>query len=536
MREGQEVDVAITDVGMDETLRVRPGERLAVDGVVVDGSGSVDESMLTGEPMPVEKQVGDEVLGGTINTAGSFLYRARRIGRDTVLSRIVAEVRRAQGAKPPIGRLVDKVARVFVPVVLVISLVTLVLWYAIDPEPRVSYALVAAISVLVIACPCALGLATPISIMIGIGKAAEHGILIRSGEALQSTRRLSTVVLDKTGTVTEGRPKVVAIEGVVGWDDERLLGCAASRLEAGSQHPLARAIIDAATTRGLARQRVTDFEQQTGAGVCGNVEGRWIRLGNERLMRQAGADISALQGFAARMAAEAITAVYMTVDGRGVGLIGVADPIREDTRAAIGRLHGQGLKVVMLTGDHRQTAEAVAEAVGIDETYTELRPEEKAAKIRELQARGEIAAMVGDGINDAPALAQANVGYAIGSGTDIAMESADATLMGSSVHGTADAILISRATVRNIWQNLFGAFLYNTLSIPIAAGALYPLFGVLLNPMIAGAAMALSSVTVVSNANRLRRLDVAGPGQPRWVDQRRMRSAAYPYGAAHSKL
>jgi Cu+-exporting ATPase len=505
VRSGAEVDIPISEVGLDETLRVRPGERLAVDGVLIDGAGTVDESMLTGEPMPVAKQAGDEVIGGTINIKGSFLFLAKRIGRDTVLSRIIAEVRRAQANKPPIGRLVDKVASVFVPVVLVISVITFAVWYTVGPDPRLSYALVAAITVLVIACPCALGLATPISIMVGVGKAAEHGILIRSGEALQVARKLTTVVLDKTGTVTEGRPRVAEVHALNGWEEDNMLVLVAS-LESGSEHPLGQALVDATEARGLTLQAVTGFEHQTGSGVRGRVAGQSVLIGNARWLQQAGVDMTPFQPGAARMATLAATMVYVAVAGEAAGLLAIADPIRADAEASVARFHAQGLKVVMLTGDHPVTANAVAKQTGIDEVFAELLPQDKADKVRALQARGEVVAMVGDGINDAPALAAADVGYAIGSGTDVALESADATLMRNSLHGVADAIHISRATVRNIWQNLFGAFLYNSLSIPIAAGVLYPVMGLLLNPMIAGAAMALSSVTVVSNANRLRHL------------------------------
>jgi P-type Cu+ transporter len=503
VRDGRELDVPIGEVGLDETLRVRPGERIPVDGVVIEGGSAVDESMLTGEPLPVEKHPGDEVVGGTINVAGSFLYQARRIGKDTVLAQIIELVRKAQASKPAIGRLVDRVSAVFVPVVLIVAVLTLLAWINFGPEPVLTYALVTTVTVLIIACPCALGLATPMSIMVGVGKAAEHGILIRNGEALQQSGRLTAVVLDKTGTVTEGRPSVTALVPAPGVDDTRLLMLAAS-VERGSEHPLAAAIVQAAEARGAELRATEDFAAIAGHGVRARVDGAEVLLGNERLMREHGVDLGGLLGKAAELAEEAQTPMFLAADGRAAGIVAVADPVKPDSRAAIARLHAIGLKVVMITGDNRATAEAVARQVGVDEVFAEVLPQDKAERVAELQARGEVVAMVGDGINDAPALARADVGFAIGTGTDVAIESGDITLMRGSLHGVADAIAVSRATVRNIKQNLFGAFVYNTLSIPVAAGVLYPLLGVLLNPMIAGAAMAMSSVTVVSNANRLR--------------------------------
>ncbi len=503
VREGRELDVPIEEVGLDETIRVRPGERIPVDGVILEGRSSVDESMLTGEPMPVEKGPGDEVIGGTINVSGTFLYQAKRIGRDTVLAQIIEMVRRAQATKPPIGRLVDKVASVFVPVVLIVAVVTFLAWFNLGGEERLSYAVVTSVTVLVIACPCALGLATPISIMVGVGKAAEHGILIRNGEALQRACELTAVVLDKTGTVTEGRPSVTELVPAAGCTEEELLRLAAG-VERGSEHPLAHAILEAAAGRGIEVPPPEGFEAIAGHGVRARVEGRTVLFGNRRLMEREGVDVSALEARAAELAARARTAMYLAADGRAMGLVAVADRIKPDAAAAIRRMHARGLRVVMLTGDQRATAEAVAREVGVDEVIAEVLPQDKAAKVAELQARGEVVAMVGDGINDAPALAQADVGFAIGTGTDVAIESADVTLMRGSLHGVADAIEISRATLRNIKQNLFGAFVYNTLGIPVAAGVLYPFTGMLLNPILAGAAMAMSSVTVVTNANRLR--------------------------------
>jgi len=503
VRDGKECDIPIEEVGLSETVRVRPGEKIPVDGVILDGHSNVDESMLTGEPLPVSKQPGDAVTGGTLNTSGTFLFRATRIGEDTVLARIIEMVRRAQNSKPAIGRLADKISAVFVPSVLIIAVVTFLVWFNIGPVPVIGFALVATMTVLVIACPCALGLATPISIIVGVGKAAESGILIRNGEALQQASRLTTVVLDKTGTVTEGHPAVVGVIPVAGWTEEAVLRMAAS-IEAGSEHPLAQAVVQAAKARHLDLVSASGFDAVAGFGVRAQVEGKSVLLGNPRLMERTGVDIAALSNQAHTAALLGQTPIYLAVDGQAAGIVAIADPIKSDSQAAIARLHALGLKVVMLTGDNAATAQTVAGQVGIDEVLAEVLPADKAAKVTALQDRGEIVGMVGDGINDAPALAQANVGFAIGTGTDVAIESADVALMRGSLHGVADAIAISAATVRNIKQNLFGAFIYNTLGIPIAAGALYPLFGLLLNPMIAGAAMAMSSVTVVSNANRLR--------------------------------
>ncbi|MCR4331393.1 MAG: heavy metal translocating P-type ATPase [Sulfuricaulis sp.] len=503
IRDGKELDIPISEVGLDETIRVRPGEKIPVDGVIIEGHSSVDESMLTGEPMPVEKKTGDEVVGATFNKSGSFLFQAKHIGADTALARIIEMVRRAQSSKPAIGRLADKISAVFVPSVLIIAVLTFLAWFNLGPEPRLSFSLVATMTVLIIACPCALGLATPISIMVGVGKAAEYGILIRNGEALQQAGRLTTIVLDKTGTVTEGRPTVTALVPATGWDETKLLTVAAS-IETGSEHPLAEAIVSAARAKGIKLSAVSGFEAITGHGVSATIEGKRILFGNARLMAKHRIDLGNLPQRAEQLAAQAQTPMFLAVGDTAAGIVAVADPVKPDSKAAIVRLHAIGLKVVMITGDNRATAEAVAREVGVDEVMAEVLPGDKAEKASELQARGEIVGMVGDGINDAPALAQADVGYAIGTGTDVAIESADVTLMRGSLHGVADAIAISRATVRNIKQNLFGAFIYNVLGIPIAAGALYPFTGLLLNPIIAGAAMAMSSVTVVSNANRLR--------------------------------
>lgn len=525
VRDGREIDIPIGEVGLQETLRVRPGEKIAVDGIIIDGHSTVDESMLTGEPLPAAKKAGDEVVGGTLNKSGTFLFQAKRIGKDTALAHIIEMVRQAQNSKPAIGRLADRVSSVFVPSVLIVAVVTFLVWFNLGPSPVLSYALVATMTVLIIACPCALGLATPISIMVGVGKAAEYGILIRKGDALQQAGRLTTVVLDKTGTVTAGRPAVASLLPAPGWDETRLLQLAAS-LEAGSEHPLAEALIEAAAARGIVLLGLTGFEAIPGKGVRallpggvqqiqaaaglrqvqtpGGAGGHQVLLGNEGLMRGNGIDLGSLGRDAATMAARAETPMYLALDGTIAGIVSVSDPVKPDSRDAISRLHAAGLRVVMLTGDNRVTAQAVAGQVGIDEVLAEVLPAEKSEQVAALQARGEIVGMVGDGINDAPALARADVGFAIGTGTDVAIESADVTLMRGSLHGVADAIAISKATVRNIKQNLFGSFVYNSLGIPIAAGALYPLFHLLLNPMIAGGAMAMSSFTVVSNANRLR--------------------------------
>ncbi|MDH5649640.1 MAG: copper-translocating P-type ATPase, partial [Gammaproteobacteria bacterium] len=503
IRDGRELDVPIEEVGLNETLRVRPGERIAVDGKVIEGHSSVDESMITGEPVPVQKSLGDEVVGGTINKTGTFLYQAMRIGKDTALARIIELVRQAQNSKPGIGRLADKISSVFVPTVLIIAVITFLIWMNFGPEPKVSYTLVATMTVLIIACPCALGLATPISIMVGVGKAAEYGILIRNGDALQQAGKLTTIILDKTGTITEGRPAVTLVTAVDGWEENDILQFAAS-IEAGSEHPLADAIVSAAKDKKLEFFPVAQFEAIAGKGVKADIQGKTVLLGNQALLQDHNMDLASYYNIAESLASKAQTPIYVAVDNRVAGIIAIADPIKADSAAAIKRLHDAGLRVAMVTGDHAMTANAVAREVGIDEVFSQVLPQNKSDKVAVLQERGEVVGMVGDGINDAPALARADVGFAIGTGTDVAIESASVTLMRGSLHGVPDAIAISRATVRNIKQNLLGAFIYNTLGIPVAAGILYPLTGLLLNPIIAGAAMAMSSVTVVTNANRLR--------------------------------
>ena len=503
IRNGQEQDVPISEVGLSETLRVRPGERIAVDGVVIEGHSSVDESMLTGEPIPVEKQPGDEVITGTINVSGSFLFQSKRIGADTVLAQIIQLVRQAQSSKPAIGRLVDKVAAIFVPVVLLISIVTFTGWFNFAEHNNVSLAIVTTMTVLIIACPCALGLATPISIMVGVGKAAELGVLIRNGEALQGAAKLTTIVLDKTGTITEGKPTVTAIEAVAPDGEDEVLQLAAS-LEQASEHPLAFSIVNAAKDKQLSLLDVQSFNAISGKGVIGTIDGKEVLLGNSKLMADYSIDLSMMATKASKQLEQAQTVIYLAKPEKLLGLVSISDPVKQDSKKAINQLLKLGLKVVMLTGDNHRTAEAVASAVGIKNVISEVLPQDKEGHIIELQDNNEVVAMVGDGINDAPALARANIGFAIGSGTDVAIESADITLMSGSLFGVIDAITVSKAALRNIKQNLFGAFIYNTLGIPVAAGVLYPLMGILLNPMIAGAAMAMSSLTVVLNANRLR--------------------------------
>ena len=507
VRDGVEVDIAIEEVGLGETLHVRPGERIAVDGRVIEGQSNVDESMLTGEPAPVRKGVGDEVVAGTINKLGTFLFQAKRIGKDTVLSQIIEMVRTAQSSKPAIGRLVDKVASIFVPGVMIFAILSFVTWMNFYTGDNVmSLAIVTTMTILIIACPCALGLATPISIMVGVGKAAEFGTLIRNGDALQQAGKLQTVILDKTGTITEGRPRVSSVVGLDDWTEEKLVQWAAS-IEQGSEHPLGEAIIAMNRVNETPLLKTDEFAAITGQGVTAKIAGKSIFLGNRRLMAENNIDIAALESTADELEHLAQTPMFLAVDNKAAGIISVADVIKPDSKDAIQRMRNLGLNVVLLTGDNRITAEAVARQVGIDTVFAEVLPADKEKQVVALQAKGELVGMVGDGINDAPALARSDVGFAIGTGTDVAIESADITLMRGSLHGVVDAIMISRATVRNIKQNLFGAFIYNSLGIPIAAGILYPLFGLLLNPMIAGAAMAMSSVTVVSNANRLRFLN-----------------------------
>ena len=503
LRDGQEVDIPIGQVLLDEVIRVRPGEKIPIDGELTEGSSHVDESMLTGEPIPVSKKVGDQVVGGSVNKSGSFLFKATHIGKDTALSQIIEMVRKAQNTKPEIGRLADKVSSIFVPTVMIIAVLTMFVWFNFGPDPKLTYILVTTVAVLIIACPCALGLATPISVMVGVGKAAEYGVLIRKGDALQKAGQLTTVVLDKTGTITEGKPVVTALEPSGGSSEEELLKIAAS-VEINSEHPLAEAVVEASKEKNIELSTIESFEAISGHGVKALYQQKTVLLGNRKLMQDNDVNIGELGGRSEELSKLGQTVIFVSLDGQPLGLIGISDPIKTDSKEAIQRLQEIGIKVVMLTGDNRATAQTVASLVGVDDFIAEVLPQDKADEITKLQEKGEKVAMVGDGINDAPALAGADVGFAIGTGTDVAIESADITLMRGSLHGVADAVAISKATLRNIKENLIGAFGYNTLAIPIAAGILYPFTGILLSPIIAGAAMALSSVTVVTNANRLR--------------------------------
>jgi Cu+-exporting ATPase len=509
IREGLEVDIPIDQVLLNDIVRIRPGEKISVDGEVIEGHSTVDESMLTGEPMPVEKTVGKEVVAGTLNKTGALLFKATRVGNETALAQIIDMVKRAQNSKPSIGRLADVISAYFVPTIMIIAVVSALIWLNFGPEPVIAYAIISATTVLIIACPCALGLATPMSVMVGVGKAAEAGVLIRNGEALQTASKISTMILDKTGTITLGVPKVTDVMlasefGEAAECDEATVLKLAAALESGSEHPLAMAIIESAPDSVAGLGKVSHFKAIAGQGVQGEVEGKTLFLGNEKLMHAHGIELGDFVEKAQALAVEAKTPMYFAIDHTFAAIIAVADPIKEDAIAAIKRLQNKGIRVVMLTGDHRDTAKAVAKKVGITEIFAEVLPEQKSEKVQELQRQGEIVGMTGDGINDAPALAVANVGFAIGTGTDIAIESADVTLMRGSLHGLADAIAVSKATLRNIKQNLFGAFIYNMVGVPFAAGILYPFFGLLLSPVIAGAAMAFSSLTVVTNANRLR--------------------------------
>ncbi|ADT69552.1 MULTISPECIES: heavy metal translocating P-type ATPase [Pseudoalteromonas] len=503
VRDNKEVQIGIEQVLFNDIVKVKPGEKIPVDGVVLEGHTSIDESMLTGEPMPAEKAEEDEVVAGTLNKSGMILFRATRVGKDTALAQIINMVKRAQNSKPPIGRLADVISAFFVPVVMITSVLSALAWLNFGPEPAIAFAIVSATTVLIIACPCALGLATPMSVMVGVGKAAEAGVLIRNGEALQTASKITAMILDKTGTITEGAPKVTDIILAKATDEKDVLQLAAS-LESGSEHPLAQAIVESALDQDIELLKIEAFNAITGFGVEASCNNKALLFGNDKLMKLKGIDLTGFVEQAQSLAKEAKTPMYFAVDGELAAIIAVADPIKSDSISAIKRLQANGIRVIMLTGDNKETAAAVAKKVGISEFLAEVLPEDKANKVKELQEGGEIVGMTGDGINDAPALALADVGFAIGTGTDVAIESADITLMRGSLHGLADAIAVSKATLRNIKQNLFGAFVYNVAGIPFAAGVLYPFFGILLSPVIAGAAMAFSSLTVVSNANRLR--------------------------------
>ncbi|MFB2893734.1 heavy metal translocating P-type ATPase [Aerosakkonemataceae cyanobacterium BLCC-F50] len=504
IRNGKEVDLPIQEVQIDDVILVRPGEKIPVDGEVIEGSSTIDESMVTGESIPVKKQTGDEVIGATINKTGSFKFRAIRVGKDTVLAQIVQLVQQAQGSKAPIQRLADRVTGWFVPVVIAIAIATFIIWF--NFMGNVTLALITTVGVLIIACPCALGLATPTSVMVGTGKGAENGILIKGAESLELAHKIKTIVLDKTGTVTQGKPTVtdfITVNGTANKNELKLIKLAAS-VERNSEHPLAEAVVRYAETQQVSLGDVDKFEAIAGSGVQGIVSDRLVQIGTSRWMAELGIDSTTLQQFKTEWESAGKTAVWIAVDGEIEGLMGIADAIKPSSPAAIKALKRLGLEVVMLTGDNRQTAEAIAREVGINRVFAEVRPDQKAAKVQEIQSEGKIVAMVGDGINDAPALAQADVGIAIGTGTDVAIAASDITLISGDLQGIVTAIQLSRATIQNIRQNLFFAFIYNVAGIPIAAGILFPFFGWLLNPIIAGGAMAFSSVSVVTNALRLR--------------------------------
>ncbi len=503
--DGSEVDVTLDQVMKGDHLRVRPGEKIPVDSVVLEGASAVDESMVTGESIPVEKKPGDRVIGATVNGTGSFVMQADRVGAETLLSQIVQMVAEAQRSRAPIQKLADVVSGYFVPAVILMAILTFVIWAMIGPEPRLAFALVNAVAVLIIACPCALGLATPMSIMVATGKGAQVGVLFKNAEAIEVLRDIDTLVVDKTGTLTEGKPRLITIAPVVGVDDKQLLRLGAS-LERGSEHPLAEAIVKGAEARSVQLTRAESFESITGKGVKGKIDGRSVALGNQALLDELEIDPGEALQEAEKFRADGQTVMFVVVDGRVIGLIGVADPIKESTPEAIRELHQNRIRIVMLTGDSRTTAEAVAKKLQIDEVVAEVLPNQKAEIVKRYQSEGRTVVMAGDGINDAPALAQANVGIAMGTGTDVAMESAGVTLVKGDFGGIVRAIRLSRATMSNIKQNLFFAFIYNSIGVPIAAGVLYPFLGLLLSPMIAAAAMSFSSVSVIANALRLRRL------------------------------
>ncbi len=505
--DGTEKDIPLADVQEGDVLHVRPGEKIPVDGEVTDGSSSVDESMISGEPIPVKKQAGDKVISATVNSTGSLTIRAEKVGSDTLLAQIVKMVADAQRSRAPIQKLADMVAGYFVPVVILIALLTFGVWYFLGPEPRISYALIAAVSVLIIACPCALGLATPMSIMVATGKGATMGVLFKNAEAIETMRKIDTLVVDKTGTLTLGKPKLSGLVAAEGMEEDKLLKFAAS-LEKSSEHPLAAAIVSGAEEKKIAIVTPEEFDSITGKGVAGTVEGTRVLLGNLKLMNDAGVNTDELASRAEKMRREGQTVMFVAANEKLAGILAVSDPIKESTPTAIKQLHGEGLRIVMLTGDNRATAEAVAAKLDIDEVVAEVLPNEKAAAIKNFQDQGNIVAMAGDGINDAPALAQAHVGIAMGTGTDVAMESAGVTLVRGDLTGIVRARKLSRATMTNIKQNLFFAFVYNSLGVPVAAGILYPVLGIMLSPMIAAAAMSLSSVSVVSNALKLKRFKI----------------------------
>jgi len=505
--DGSEGDVPLDSVQIGDRLRVRPGEKVPVDGVVIEGSSAVDEAMITGEPIPVEKHAGDRVIGATVNSTGSFVMRAERVGAETLLSQIVQMVAEAQRSRAPIQKLADVVSSYFVPAVILVAIVTFIVWATFGPEPRMAYGIINAVAVLIIACPCALGLATPMSIMVATGKGARAGVLFKNAEAIEVLRQIDTLVVDKTGTLTEGKPKLMSVTAFDGMNERELLRLAAS-LERGSEHPLASAIVAGALDRGIELVKSDSFESLTGKGVRGKIDGQSVSLGNRALLAELRVDASAHHEQAEKSGADGQTVMFLIVNGRLTGLLGVADPIKETTPEAIKQLHANGIRIVMLTGDSRTTAQSVANKLNIDEVVAEILPNQKAEIVKRFQSEGRKVAMAGDGINDAPALAQAQVGIAMGTGTDVAMQSAGVTLVKGDLRGIVRAIRLSRATMRNIKQNLFFAFIYNSIGVPVAAGVLYPFVGILLSPMIAAAAMSFSSVSVIGNALRLRRVSL----------------------------
>ena len=504
VRDGTELEIPVDEVVVGDIVVVRPGSKVPVDGVVVEGASAVDESMITGESMPVAKGAGDEVIGATMNTTGSLRFRATKVGADSALATIVRMVGDAQASKVPIQRIVDVVSGYFTPAVVIASILGFVIWYDFGPAPAFTYATIVAVTTLIIACPCALGMATPMSLTTGVGLAASHGILIRSGDALQAAKKIDTIVLDKTGTITVGKPAVTDVVPARGFEPDDVLALAAAA-ERDSEHPLAAAIVDGATERGLKPAEPVGFEAVAGHGIRAWLGARRVLVGKEAFLEAAGVSAAGLEGEAARLADEGKTPVFVALDDRAAGVIAIADPVKPDSEMAIAALRKLGLQVVMITGDNRRTADAIARRVGVDRVLAEVLPQDKAHEVRKLQLEGRTVAMVGDGINDAPALAQSDVGFAIGTGTDVAIEASDVTLISGSLRGVVSAIAISRATMRNVYQNLFGAFVYNGLGLPVALGVLYPFIGLLLSPILAALAMSFSSVTVISNANRLKR-------------------------------
>jgi len=503
VRDGKDVDIPVEEVLVGDVVVVRPGEKVPVDGEVAEGTSAVDESMVTGESMPVEKRPGDEVIGGTLNRAGAFRFRATKVGKDTALASIIRLVQDAQSSKVPIQRIVDVVSGYFTPSVAILAILGFMLWYTFGPEPRLVYAMIVAVTTLIIACPCALGMATPMSLTTGVGLGALNGILIRSGDALQSAQGLQTVILDKTGTITHGKPVLTDVVVTAGFDEPTVLRLAGG-VEKSSEHPLATAIVEGAQARGLALSDPTAFAAIPGHGIEATAEGHLLLLGNLRLMRDRKVPLDGLEGRATQLAEDGKTPMYVAIDSKAAGIVAVADTVKEDSPEAIHALKAMGLEVVMMTGDNERTGKAIARQVGIERVLAEVLPQDKAFNVQRLQLEGKTVAMVGDGINDAPALAQAHVGFAIGTGTDVAIAASDITLIKGSLRGVVTAIQISRATMKNVYQNLVGAFIYNVLGLPVALGVLYPFFGILLSPLLAALAMSFSSVTVITNANRLK--------------------------------